>query len=48
MTFFDETLPKMFLIEKYNQTFPNSLNKKIMIFLQKQVENSSKKVIAKY
>ena len=30
--FFHETLPKMFLIERYEQNFPDLLNKKIMIF----------------
>ena len=32
MTFFDEILPKMFLIERYEQNFPNLINKKLWFF----------------
>ena len=37
--FFHETLPKMFLIEKYNQNSPKCLNKKIWFFYKCKLKN---------
>ena len=38
--FFHEMKSKVSLNKRYNVCFHNSLNKKVMIFLQKHVENS--------